>query len=94
MTAEPHAFQRFTATFAPKRTDDLHDGVAEWIGWTGEWWRYWIIEEEDSEEYAGQWACMVADHSLRTPFGWVPECDLVVEGDVSDGSVVASTVRP
>ncbi len=66
------------ATYQPARRDDLKPGVAEWIGLYGEWCAAWII---DDGPYAGQYAMAVPDLAigLRLPFGWVPECDLVLD---------------
>lgn len=47
-----------------------------WIGYTGMWYRAWVIEEGENE-YAGQWAWMPVDYkACGTVFGWTPECDL------------------
>lgn len=61
------------ATFAPKRTDDLKPGAAEFIGQRCVWQAAWPIEEGP---YAGQWAMTWYGDSPRPPFAWTPLCDL------------------
>lgn len=72
--AKYRPYATITATFRPRRADDLHPNAKPWVGYTGEWLASWVIEDGD---YAGQWAFTPREH--LTPFpGWVPECDLVL----------------
>lgn len=66
-------FDKITATFAPRRTDDLLPGVVEWIGRKLIWQAYWVIEEGS---YEGEWAMAPCDVS-GCPFAWVPSGDLM-----------------
>lgn len=65
-------FDEFSAVLAPKRTDDLRPGVADWIGkrlrvrYTG--------EVDHKCEYTGQPRFDVL--TPLAPMGWVPGCDL------------------
>ena len=61
-------------TFRPKRTDDLKPGVAALIGKSTTWRRCWVIEADDSEEYAGQTAWGPREDDWC--FTWAPECDI------------------
>ncbi len=69
-------FEVVDALFDPRRTDDLKPGVADLIGWRGEWRADWIIEE--GEPFAGEWA-MVPQEEEWTKLGvvWVPSGDLL-----------------
>lgn len=68
-----------TATFAPKRTDDLRPELTPPIGYRGKWAFCWVIDH--GGPYLGQWCLMPLDHSLRS--GWVPITDLVdIDGEV------------
>lgn len=69
-------FDRFYATFQPKRTDDLKDGVAEAIGERYLFEAYWVIEPEDNKEYADDWYCVAIDDPRRAPFVWAVSRDL------------------
>jgi hypothetical protein len=73
-------FDTFTATFQPRRTDDLKPGVAEWIGWRGVWQVMWMIEEGESSKFVGQWACAPRYDcaTAAPPFAWIPDEDLVI----------------
>jgi hypothetical protein len=62
------------ATFEPTNTDDLKPGVAEFIGYRGQWTVAWMIDEEDGGAYVGQYA--MTPHDFKMPYVWVPECDL------------------
>lgn len=70
-----HRFDLVTATFSPKKTDDLKPGVADWIERWLVWQASWVI---DDGPYEGQMAFLPhADpYSPREYLGWVPECDL------------------
>lgn len=57
-----------TATFAPRRTDDLSE-IAPPVGWRGSFYVGWMIEDGP---YAGEWACLPR---VSGP-GWVPSGDL------------------
>jgi hypothetical protein len=74
-------YDEITATFQPKRTDDLKPGRAEWIGWTGKWIASYRLE---SGRYKGQWSFMATDDKLPRPFFNVPECDLKIVGCCAD----------
>jgi len=73
---------RLDATFAPKRVDNLGDGVAEWIGWRGEWE---CVGDTDGA-FPGQMAFRPARIGFRSrkwldagatfPASWAPEMDL------------------
>lgn len=67
-------FDKIEAAYQPRRTDDLVDGAAEWIGKTTTWQASWIIEHGP---YAGDWA-MGAVGRECPPFAWAPLCDLEV----------------
>lgn len=66
-------FDRITATFTPRRTDDLKPGAHAFIGTTIEWEVAWIIEEGP---YEGEWAMVPAHYATRPPFAWAPSGDL------------------
>lgn len=63
-------YQKVKAVFAPKRTDDLQEGLGAYVGKTFEFTAAWIIEDGP---YTGQWA-FTGD--LQFAPEWVPECDL------------------
>jgi len=54
---------RLNATFAPRRTDDLKPGVADYVGTKSDFEVLWKIDEGP---YAGEFA-------MRLPLDW--ECD-------------------
>lgn len=70
-------FDIITAVFNPRRSDDLVEGAADWIGKSCQWQAAWVIEEG---EYSGEWA--MTPHPLETllscPFAWVPSGDLYI----------------
>jgi hypothetical protein len=72
-------FDRFIATFQPKRTDDLKPGAEAIIGKRLEWEASYVIDQEDGAEYAGQFACALLSEDPDVPglFVWTPACDLV-----------------
>lgn len=65
---------RVLATFAPRNLETLRPGVADFVGWRGEWTAQWQIKEEDDIGYVGQWAWTPSDRSA--PFAWAPTEDL------------------
>jgi hypothetical protein len=69
-------FARVTATYRPRRTDDLKTDTQRWIGYRGVWQAYWLIEDGP---YAGEWA-MLPDRPDVSPVPldgyWVPSGDL------------------
>ncbi len=67
-------FDRFKATFQPRDLATLKPDAGAHIGERGEWEAAWLIEDDDSERFAGQWACT---GPLAEPYVWVPEEDLV-----------------
>tara|TARA_R110000851_G_scaffold42983_1_gene106684 strand:- start:682 stop:927 length:246 start_codon:yes stop_codon:yes gene_type:complete len=74
-------FDSITAVFQPTRTDDLKEGMQEWIGRKEQWVAQWIIE--DGHPYAGEWALMpIKDEEYGVhpdfPYLWVPLCDLKI----------------
>lgn len=72
--AKAREFRMRVGTFKPKRTDDLKPGVVEFIGKSTTWITGWIIEAEDSEQYAGQMTWLPRGEGWT--FGWAPECDI------------------
>lgn len=60
-------------TFEPLRSDDLTDGVPEWVGTRITWYAAWEIEEGS---YKGQIAMTPFELTDLPPIGWVPLCDL------------------
>lgn len=63
------------AEFRPRRLDDLRPGSEQYIGKRLRWCASWVIEREDSEEYAGEYAMMpVGEDGI--PFAWAPSGDL------------------
>lgn len=77
MTATKLEIERlrwYWATFNPKRTDDLQNDGAAFIGRRMKWQAVWIIEA-DIDPYAGQWA-MSPHPDAGAAFVWAPECDL------------------
>jgi len=68
-------YDKVEAIFRPKRTDDLVEGAAEWIGRKLDWSAYFKIEEG---EYVGDWAMVAISMVFRPPFAWVPERDLEI----------------
>ena len=75
---EIEQFDRFWATFQPRRTDDLKSGARAFIGRRLEWEAAYILDDEgDPDAYRGQFACTLAVAPPEHPgFVWVPECDL------------------
>lgn len=72
-------FDKVSAIFSPLRVDDLAPGVSEWIGRRMEFEASYVLDEEMSEEYAGQWCMSVvrrAGDDTQYPFTWIPLCDL------------------
>ena len=63
-------FHKVTATFRPKRMDDLAEGTEKWIGKSGVFTASWYIEEG---KYAGQWAWQPPQ---GWDFAWCPTEDL------------------
>lgn len=77
-----NSFDVITATFQPRRTDDLKPHVRDWIGVRLRWCAAWEI---DKGSYAGQMAMMPHEVPLGLkPIGWVPLCDLSDISDISD----------
>lgn len=69
-------FKVVDALFDPRRTDDLKPGVADLIGWRGEWRADWIIEE--GEPFAGEWAMVPQEEEwIKLGVVWVPSGDLL-----------------
>ncbi len=64
-------FDKVTAVFNPRRTDDLVEGVAEYIGKTLEFEAVWVIEEG---VYKDEFAMLAVDRTLLLP--WIPSGDL------------------
>lgn len=72
-------FDKVSAVFSPSRTDDLGLGVTEWIGRRMEFQASYVLTEEDTADYVGQWAMTVyrrPGDATEYPFAWVPLCDL------------------
>jgi hypothetical protein len=72
-------FQKVRAVFRPRRTDDLHNGSAQYVGQEFTWTAAWMITEEDGGPYVGEWAMTLAyreDGAPNINFGWVPSGDL------------------
>jgi hypothetical protein len=70
-------YDTITATFNPKRADDLRPGAEQFIGQTFNWIATDIIE---SGPYAGQWSFMATDDKFPRPVFTVAECDLDIVG--------------
>lgn len=69
-------FEVVDALFDPRRTDDLKPGVADLIGWRGEWRADWSIEE--GEPFAGEWAMVPQEEEwIKLGVVWVPSGDLL-----------------
>jgi hypothetical protein len=87
---EQRAGDAFTATWTPKRTDDLKPGVQDWIARNqpSRWERLWVITPEDGGPYVGQWACGVHESEIpegdHPPFVWVPESDLTASSGAAE----------
>ena len=60
-----------TATFQPKRVDDLQGSAEQFVGYRGLWFFAWVIEDGP---YEGMLAYVPHDHKVNV--GWVPDCDL------------------
>lgn len=73
-------FDKVTAIFNQKRTDDLKQEVFKDINKQGVFKAMWVIEKGD---YEGQWA-MYPDWTNegmdKWNFTWCPECDLDIIG--------------
>ncbi len=61
-----------TATFNPKRLDDLRPDALNYIGNRGQWLVAWKIGPKDTNRFMGQWA--FTPHPInRLAVGWVPQ---------------------
>lgn len=70
-------FQTVYAEFKPKNLSTLKPEAKKYIGIKSKYEAGWIIEEEDSKQFAGQRAFI----NLELPcdgFAWVPEEDLKI----------------
>lgn len=65
-------FDKITATIKPQKTDNLVDGMQEFIGRSFEFQAMWTIERAP---FIGEWA-MSPTSTQGFPFGWIPLCDL------------------
>ena len=65
-------YQKISASFSPRRVDDLRENAQAWIGRTSLWTASWVIEEGD---YEGELA-MTPPYDMNAPFVWVPSGDL------------------
>ena len=72
-------FEIVTATFQPRRRDDLKPRAVLWVGVRMHWQAAWVVEREDGGPYIGHWAMVPIDPTPkgREALGWVPLCDLV-----------------
>ena len=68
-------FDVVTATFKPKRSDDLREHARTMIGKTMQWMAGWEIEDGP---YSAQYAMIPQRVSSELVGGWVPECDLEI----------------
>jgi len=72
-------FDTVTAYFEPQKPDTLREAAKPFIGQLLSFEVMWLIDAEDNEDYAGQWAMRAMDENGRTlPFGWCPEEDIRV----------------
>jgi len=69
---ESKQFDRVTAIFNPKRTDDLTEDAKQFIDKTAEF--QYLSRREDGESYAQMWMLGTVDPNIS--IGWVPECDI------------------
>jgi hypothetical protein len=74
-------FDEVTATFQPKRTDDLRPDAHQFIGQTFRWIATHVIEEGP---YASQWSFMPTDDKFPRPVFNVAEGDLKIVGCCAD----------
>lgn len=73
--ADMQLYDVVDAEFRPARTDDLKPGAEAFVGRRLRWCASWLIEEEDSEAYAGEFAMQVVSDE-PVPFAWAPQRDL------------------
>lgn len=69
-------FDRVTATFRPRRLDDLHPSALDAIGARCVWECLWIINEDDGGPYVGEFAMRPLNDCLH-PRVWAPSGDLI-----------------
>lgn len=79
-------FQIVHGEFAPKNRATLKPEASQYIGLVSDWVAAWLIDDEDSGEYAGQFAMTLRDPFVAPKLGWIPECDLKVVDSLSVAS--------
>lgn len=74
---EIELFDKITAVFSPRRTDDLIPAAEAWIGRKAVWEAYFVIEKGP---YKGEWAMVLeGTDRLEAPFAYVPLGDLLID---------------